>query len=654
MLKEVANIARGLSADGVEAAKSGHPGLPLGCAEIGAVLYGEVMKHNPEDVEWPNRDRFVLSAGHGSMFLYSYLHLSGYDLSLADLKDFRQLGSKTPGHPEYEDTPGVETTTGPLGQGFANAVGMALAEEVLAEKYNTDNIDIVDHYTYTLLGDGCMMEGITAEAASLAGHLGLGKLITIYDDNEISIAGSTDLTFTEDVAAKFKACDWQVIEDVDGHNIAELRTAIKEAQENSEQPSLIMAKTHIGYGAPNKQDSSSAHGAPLGEDEIAGMKEELGLPKQKFYVSEAVREFFAKRKEELKEEYQAWQKKFAKWSEANPELKADWDRALNLELPSDLKELIEDIEIETPTATRDSSGAALRTIAEEVPYLIGGSADLAPSNRSYLDKYDEIQKDNYAGRNLRFGVREQAMAAVCNGLSLYGGLRPYCATFLVFSDYMRSSMRMSALMEQPVVYILTHDSIFVGEDGPTHQPVEHVESLRLIPNLKVIRPADDEETKAAWWEAMKRTEGPTALVLTRQGVPHIEKETVAVDKGGYVVTEDDQEEVTLMASGSEVSLAVEVAELLRDKGKAVRVLSIPDKEEFLAQDQEYIEQSLGSKDALRVAMEAGVGSGWYQLLGTKSHLVSLESFGASGPGEEVGKSFGFEAEEIAEDVLKKL
>ncbi|MFW6270491.1 MAG: transketolase, partial [Bacillota bacterium] len=524
MLKKIANVVRGLAADGVEKANSGHPGMPIGCADIGAVLYGEMMKYDPEKPEWPDRDRFVLSAGHGSMFLYSYLHLAGYDLPLEELKKFRQLHSKTPGHPEYKETEGVETTTGPLGQGFANAVGMALAEKIMAEKYNTENREIVDHHTYTILGDGCMMEGIVSEAASIAGHLGLNKLVAIYDDNEISIAGNTDLTFTESVAERFKSFNWNIIEDVDGHDVKEVKKAIKKAKSQNDRPTLIMAKTHIAYGAPEKQDSSSAHGAPLGEDEIKGLKRHFGLPEdKKFYIPQEVKEYFQNRVQELKEIRKKWEEKFEKWSEENPELRKEWDQAAGLDLPDNFRETVNNVEIDTPIATRKASGATLRKIADEVPYLIGGSADLAPSTKTYLDEYDEIQKDNYNGRNLRYGVREHAMGAISNGLSLHKGIRPFAATFLVFSDYMRPAIRMAALMQQPVIYVFTHDSIAIGEDGPTHQPIEHVEALRSIPNLKVIRPGDEEETKAAWITAMERKDGPTALIFTRQNLPHIEK-----------------------------------------------------------------------------------------------------------------------------------
>jgi len=658
LLKETANIVRGLSADGVEKANSGHPGMPIGCAEIGSLLFGEIMDFDPDKPEWVDRDRFVLSAGHGSMLLYSLLHLSGYDLSLEDLKNFRQLGSKTPGHPEYSETPGVETTTGPLGQGIGNGVGMALAEKMMAEKYNTKDEKVIDHYTYVLAGDGCMMEGISSEASSLAGHLELEKLIVIYDDNEISIEGSTDLAFTESVADRYKAYNWHVIEDVDGNDLDELRKSIKKAKQ-TDKPTLIMAQTSIAKHSPQKEGTSDAHGAPLGEEEIKGLKKNIGLPvDKKFYISEDVKEFFAKRKKELKNKRKKWVETFEKWSNKNPELKKEWDNAAKLELPEDLKKKINDIDIDSPIATRKSSGATLRKLADEVPYLIGGSADLAPSNKTYLSKYGEIQKDNFAGKNIRFGVREHAMGAIANGIAAHGGFRPFAATFLVFTDYMRPAMRLAALMGLPVIYVFTHDSIYIGEDGPTHQPVEHVESLRLIPNLKVIRPADDDETKEAWYEALNRKNGPTALVFTRQNLPHLEKENGinGFEKGGYIVSGsvEDDVDVVLMASGSEVSLAVETAELLTEDDIKCRVVSIPDRTKFAENDQKYINGILGSPDVLRVALEAGVGQGWYQFLGDNHHLVSVEDFGESAPGQQVGEHYGFKAEKIAKDIKDKL
>ncbi|KAB3530696.1 transketolase [Alkaliphilus serpentinus] len=658
MLKAIANIVRGLSADAVEAAISGHPGLPLGCAEIGGVLYGEVLNYNPKDPHWINRDRFVLSAGHGSMLLYSYLHLAQFDLPLEEIKAFRQLGSITPGHPEIHETPGVEATTGPLGQGFSNAVGMALAERILAKKYNTEDYTIIDHYTYTLMGDGCMMEGVTSEAASLAGHLGLGKLIAIYDSNNITIEGNTSLAFTESVADRFRAYGWQVIDNIDGHNVHEVREAILTAKEEGEKPSLIIAKTTIGYGAPNKEGTSSVHGSPLGESEVTLMKEAIGLPNnERFYISEEVKNFFSQRIKELEEKYRDWVTKYQRWSEDYPKKRKDLEEALNLELPKELREDIAGLKIKSPSATRKSSSEVLTAVADNLHYLIGGSADLAPSNNTYLKKYSEIQKGSYDGRNLRFGVREHGMAAIANGISLHGGLRPYCGSFLVFSDYMRAGIRMSAIMKQPVIYVLTHDSIAVGEDGPTHQPIEHLESLRLIPNLKVIRPADAEEVKEGWLLALENLTGPTALILTRQDLPLIEKEfgISNMARGAYIVEkEKGKQEVTLMASGSELALAVETAGLLKEKKIGVRVVSVPDRGEFVKQENNYIHEVLGDDQAMRVAIEAGVGIGWYQLLKDRHMVVGIEDFGASGKGEEVQRKFGFVAEKIANDILKSM
>jgi transketolase len=592
------------------------------------------------------------------MLLYSYLYLAGYDLDLEDLKNFRQLHSKTPGHPELGETPGVETTTGPLGQGFANAVGMAVTEEMLAKRFNTEEHQIVDHYTYTILGDGCMMEGVTAEAASLAGHLGLGKLIAIYDNNEISIEGDTDLTFTESVNDRFKAYGWQVIEDVDGHDLESIREALEEAKQMPNKPTLIDAKTEIAYGAPEKENSAEAHGAPLGEDEIIGLKENLGLPvNEKFFVPNEVKSYFSDRRRELSKKKEEWKEEFKEWVESNPELKEKWDKGQNLELPDYLEELVEHVELSTPRATRKASGPTLRALADQIPYLVGGSADLAPSNKTYLDDYKDVQQDSFEGRNFRFGVREHAMGAVANGISLHGGLRPFTATFLVFSDYMRPAIRMAALMNQPIIYVFTHDSIYIGEDGPTHQPVEQLESLRLMPNLKVIRPADEEETKIAWVEALKNKEGPTALVLTRQNLPHLEKDhsIKKAHKGGYVVKEAPDADIVLMGSGSEVSLAVEVAELLKEEeDKKVKVVSIPDREKFMKQDKGYRTEVLGSKDRFHVVLEAGVGSGWHQLIGENSYVVSVERFGVSAPGEEVAEYLGFKAEKIAEDILEQM
>ncbi len=652
MLKEIANTVRGLSADIVEKANSGHPGMPIGCADIGALLFGEIINIDASKPDWPDRDRFVLSAGHGSAFLYSFLHLTGYNLTMDDLKNFRQLHSRTPGHPEYGETAGVETTTGPLGQGFANAVGMALSEKMLADRYNTDEQKIVDHYTYTIAGDGCLMEGLSSEAASLAGHLGLEKLIAIYDDNNISIAGNTELAFTESPADRFKAFGWQVIEDVDGHDIEEVRQAIKQAKLDKERPALIMAKTHIALGAPNKQDTASAHGAPLGEDEVAALKENFNLPvDKKFYVPDSVKEFFRERAAKMQDRRLEWEDEFADWAAANPELKKAWDAAQSLKTPAEFRKDIMDLNIEAPTASRKAAGEALKKAADLIPYLVGGSADLAPSTKTYLDKYDEVQKGNYGGRNFRFGVREHAMGAVVNGISLHGGLRPFAATFLVFSDYMRPAVRLAALMKQPVIYVFTHDSVFVGEDGPTHQPIEHVESLRNIPGLKVIRPADEEESKAAWVEALETKDQPTALILSRQNLPHIEKYKgiKEFNLGGYFVNDPENAELIIFASGSEVSLAVESAKLLKRKNITAAVMSVPEREKL----EKYILDYKLPDVKLKVAVEAGITSGWYKLVGSDGLVIGLDRFGLSGKGNEVGKELGMDAEKIAVKIEEK-
>jgi len=655
LFNRIANIVRGLAVDMIEKAHSGHPGLPLGCAEIGAVLFGDVLKYDSAVPDWPDRDRFVLSAGHGSAWLYSLLHLSGYKLSLEDLKKFRQFNSKTPGHPEYGETPGVEVTTGPLGQGFANAVGMALAEKMLSARFNTEDYKIVDHYTYTLLGDGCMMEGITSEAASLAGHLGLGKLIAIYDDNGISLAGETKVSFTESVADRFRAYHWKVIDHINGHSIEELKAAIVKAKETEDKPILIIARTHIGYGAPTKQDSCGCHGAPLGEEEIKGLKRNLGLPpEEKFYISSEVKEFFEDRKKPLTQKREAWKNKFTQWAQKYPDLKEQWDQAFNLTIPRNLE--LDKLEIKSPIATRVASSIILNKLADKIPYLIGGSADLSPSTKAYLDNYGEVQKNSFKGRNLRFGVREHAMGAMVNGIAAHKGFRPYCSTFFVFSDYMRPAIRMAALMGLPVIYIFTHDSIMVGEDGPTHQPVEQLESLRLIPNLKVIRPADEEETKLAWKEILKRTEGPTALVLSRQNLPHLEKYRGIKEfsRGGYIMSHKEKEapQVVLISSGSEVSIAVKVNLILKVNGITSRVVSIPDREEFLRQEKKYIEEVLGPKNALRVVIEANTGEGWYQLLSEPYYTIFMKSFGKSAPGHQLADYFGFSPEKIAQKIIQ--
>ncbi len=655
MLTEVAKTIRGLSVDAIEKANSGHPGLPLGCADFGAVLFGEILKHDPEKPDWLDRDRFILSAGHGSMLLYALLHLSGYDITIEDIMNFRQIGSKTPGHPEYGITPGVEVTSGPLGQGFANGVGMALAEKMLAEKFNEEYFDIINHYTYVLASDGCMMEGITSEAASLAGHWGLEKLIVIYDKNQISLAGRTDLIFTESVADRFHAYNWRVIDNVNGHDFDELKAALMKAREKSDKPVLIIVQTHIGYGAPTKQDSHTAHGAPLGKEEVTGLKRNLGLPADKpFYISDEVRKYFQNRKTELKILRKQWDEKFALWSKNFPEKRIQLDESIDFKIPGKMgfwkTDLAEKI------ATRSSSGEILNNIAQEVPYIVGGSADLSPSTMTYLENFSELQKNSYNGRNIRFGVREHAMGAICNGLALHKGIRPYCSTFLVFSDYMRPSIRLAAIMNLPVIFIFTHDSVYVGEDGPTHQPVEQLESLRIIPNLQVIRPADSDEVKVAWQNILEKKEGPSVLILTRQKLSSLSKYQGIRDisRGGYIVYEGGKNPgVVISASGSEVETALQVKDILEREHIPCRVVSIPDRETFARQDFQYKESILNLGKSLQAVIEAATGQGWYEVIPGLSLGIFIRRFGESGPGDQVAALLGLEPGKIARLILER-
>ena len=657
MLNQIAKIIRGLSVDAIERANSGHPGLPLGCAEIGSVLFAEIMKYDPKEPDWPDRDRFILSAGHGSILLYVLLHLSGYDITLEDIKNFRKIGSATPGHPEYGYAPGVEVTSGPLGQGLANGVGMALAEKMMAEKFNTEQYNIVDHYTYVLASDGCMMEGITSEAASLAGHWGLEKLVVIYDQNRISLASGTDLTFTESVADRYRAYNWQVIENVNGHDIDEVKAALMKAREkNNNKPILIMARTHIGFGAPTKQDSYTAHGAPLGKEEAEGLKKNIGLPiDELFYISDEVKTYFKQKEVEFRKSREQWQEDFVSWSEEFPEKKKEWEKGIYLKVPDKLDFC--DVNFDEKIATRSASGKILNQVAEKISYIIGGSADLSPSTKTYLDKFPEVQKGSFNTRNIRFGVREHAMGAICNGISLHKGLRPCCSTFLVFSDYMRPPIRLAAMMGLPVVYIFTHDSIYVGEDGPTHQPIEQVESLRLIPNLKVIRPADSEEVKAAWQVVLERKEGPTALILSRQNLPRL-KQMLDINvfrKGGYIVYDSNNKpDVVISASGSEVQTALQVKEILEKNNIFCRVVSIPDREAFAKQDKTYREKVLGGANILQVFIEAATGQGWYEVIPQLSLGIFIRRFGESGPGNEVARNLGFDAEKISSKIIEKI
>ncbi|MCG8479833.1 MAG: transketolase [Spirochaetales bacterium] len=644
-VEAVALSVRTLTIDAVQAANSGHPGMPMGLAELGALLYGEILKHNPADPAWPDRDRFILSAGHGSMFLYSILHLAGYDLPLEEIKQFRQVGSKTPGHPEFGHTVGVETTTGPLGQGLTNAVGFAIAERMLAARFNTADHTVVDHYTYVIAGDGCLMEGITSEASSLAGHLGLGKLIAFYDSNRISIEGSTELAFTEDVAGRYRAYGWQVLEG-NAYDPDSIRRLVADAKTDTARPTMIILDSVIGKGSPNKAGTHGVHGAALGDDEVALTKQQLGVDtRAMFHIEPAATSFFADRKAELAKDQSAWQDTFDAWAAANPGLLAQWRESVE----GGYKRVLKDIGMPSYTvgdkvATRSASGGALQAIAKMLPHVVGGSADLAPSNNTALPEYGDFGPDNPGGRTLHFGVREFGMAAIGNGMALHGGLRPFVATFLVFADYLRPAIRLSALMQTPVVYILTHDSIYLGEDGPTHQPIEHLAVLRAIPGLRVLRPADAEETNEAWLMALEH-DGPTVLALTRQGLPTLAKADPSwkssIRKGAYVVSDVDDPEVVVVASGSEVSLAHEAAGA---SARRCRIVSMMSRELFESQDATWRETLFPSGVPVVVA-EAGIRQGWERH--TASELIlSIDRFGASGPGAKVAEHLEFTAERL--------
>lgn len=649
------NAIRFLAVDAVEQAKSGHPGMPMGAAPMAYVLWMRHLRHNPRDPKWPNRDRFVLSAGHGSMLLYALLHLTGYDLPMEELQRFRQWGSRTPGHPEYGHTPGVETTTGPLGQGLANAVGMAIAEQYWAAHFNREGFPIFDHFTYVIASDGDLMEGISHEAASLAGHLGLGKLIVLYDDNDISIDGPTDQTFTEDIGARFEAYGWHVQHVADGNDLLAIDAALRQAQAETERPSLIIVRTHIGYGSPNKQDTAAAHGAPLGPEEVRLTKRNLGWPEdQVFYVPKEVYRHMRQAIEIGRQHQEAWESLLAQYRERYPEEAAELDRWLARRLPKAWDAGLPTFEAGKAVATRNAGGAVLDVLAARLPELVGGSADLAESNKTHPKGRAAFSRTNRQGGYIHFGVREHAMAAICNGLSLHG-LRAYASTFLVFSDYLRPSLRLSALMEQPVIYVFTHDSIGLGEDGPTHQPIEHLASLRAIPNVVVLRPADATETVEAWKVALEREHGPTLLVLTRQNVPVLDRNRLAsaegVRRGGYVLKEAQRPlQAILLASGSEVHLALAAAEQLEAEGLGVRVVSMPSWELFRQQDIAYQELVLPPEVTVRVAVEAGVGQGWEQFVGCRGRIVSIERFGASAPAQVLFQQFGFTPERVAQEV----
>ena len=649
------NAIRVLSADAIQKAKSGHPGLPLGAAPAAYELWARHMNHNPKNPEWKNRDRFVLSGGHGSMLLYSLLHLFGYgDLSIDDIKNFRQLDSKTPGHPEYGHTVGIEATTGPLGQGMAMAVGMAMAEAHLAAVFNKDGYNVVDHYTYVLGGDGCMMEGISSESFSLAGTLGLSKLIVLYDSNNISIEGSTDIAFTEDVMKRFEAFGFQTIEVEDGNDLGAIGAAIEEAKADKNRPSLIKINTLIGYGCPAKQGKASAHGEPLGEDNVAALKENLGWPcKEAFEVPQEVYDYYKELASDRAKAEDEWNKLFAEYCSKFPEMKEMWDNYYN---GYDMSDLFNSEEYwaagDKPEATRNTSGTVLNLIKQHMPNMIGGSADLAPSNKTNMKDAGDFSRDNYAGSNIHFGVREQAMTAITNGIALHGGLRPFAATFFVFSDYTKPMARLSSLMKLPVTYIFTHDSIGVGEDGPTHEPIEQLAALRSLPNFTVFRPCDKVETSAAWMYAATSKETPTALVLTRQNLPQMPGSSKEALKGGYIIDDSSKAvpDAIIIATGSEVSLAVEAKAELAKKDIDVRVVSMPSMDLFEEQSAEYRESVLPDAVRKRVAVEALSDFGWYRYVGLDGAVVSMKGFGASGPAAELFKKFGLTTEAVVKAV----
>lgn len=659
--QQCVNAIRILSADCVEKARSGHPGMPMGAAAMAYVLWTRFLKHNPADPMWPGRDRFVLSAGHGSALLYSLLHLTGYDLPLEELMAFRQWGSQTPGHPEFGQTPGVETTTGPLGQGFANGVGMALAARYLGAKFNRPGHEVINHRVFGIVSDGDLMEGVSHEAASLAGHLELGNLIYLYDDNHISIEGNTAITFTDDSAERFRAYGWHVARVQDGNDMDAIASAIASAERETSKPSLIAVKTHIGFGSPNKQDQASAHGEPLGGEELELTRKQLGWTEEPFQVPEAVREHFRKAVDKGLRLQEEWRLNVKKWRDAYPELAETWRQWMSGELPRDWNEAIPVFDPDAKgAATRASSGKVLNALAPVIGNLLGGSADLAPSNKTLISGEKDFQPPDYAGRNIRFGVREHAMGSIVNGIALHGGILPYCGTFLIFSDYMRPAIRLATLMALKVIYVFTHDSIGLGEDGPTHQPVEHLASLRAIPGLTVIRPCDANETAEAWRAAVDGPEGPVALALTRQGVPTLDRSRFAeasnLSKGAYVLKEASNGAPTavLIGTGSEVHLALEAAEILEGEGIQARVVSMPSWELFEAQPRAYRESVLPPSIKAKVAVEAGVSQGWHKFVGAEGKTVSVDRFGASAPYKEIYANLGLTAAAVVEAVKSLL
>lgn len=648
------NSIRVLSADAIEKSKSGHPGLPLGAATMAYTLWSK-MNHNGKNPNWDNRDRFILSAGHGSMLEYSLLHLFGYGIIIEDIKNFRQVGSLTPGHPEYGHTPGVEITTGPLGQGICNAVGMAIAEAHLAEKFNKPGYKVVNHNTYAIVGDGCLMEGISGEASSLAGTLGLGKLIVLYDSNNISIEGNTDIAFREDVAKRYEAYNWQVIKVNDGNDIEAIENAIEEAKRETTKPSMIIVNNQIGFGCPAKQGKASAHGEPLGAENVKAMKENLGWKQEDFYVPSEVYSNMDNYIKAGVEKERSWNNLFEDYKNEYPELAEEYSKWMSEEIDSEALLNNEEFwSFDKEMATRESSGIIINRLANLIPNLIGGSADLAPSNKTYMSEKGDFSAEDRSGRNLHFGVREHAMAAIANGIYAHGGLKVFCATFFVFSDYMKGAMRLSSLMNLPVAYVLTHDSIGVGEDGPTHQPIEQLAALRSMPNMTVFRPADSKETAAAWYYAVTNATTPTSLVLTRQKLPLYDGCAKRALRGGYILKDSKKEtpDVILMASGSEVELIYKAADELEAKGVDARVVSIPSFEIFNSQDEEYKESVIPNDVRKRVAVEALTSFGWYQYVGLDGRIISLDKFGASGNAAALFKQFGFTVENVVSETMK--
>lgn len=651
--KLTANTIRILAAEGVQKANSGHPGMPMGMADVAAILWTEFIRHNPDDPNWINRDRFVLSAGHGSMLIYSMLHLSGYDVTIDDLKSFRQWGSRTAGHPEYGHLPGVETTTGPLGQGFGNGIGMAIASNMMSARFGEKLFG--ENYVYAICGDGDLMEGVSSEAASIAGHLKLGNIIYFYDDNNITIEGHTDLTFSEDVAKRFESYGWHILR-IDAYDHDAIRKAIVEAQNEKEKPTLIITKSVIGFGSPNKANTHDVHGSPLGKDELSATKKNLGWDSEKeFFVPEEVTKVFSSRKQEMKKVYSEWKKEFDAWKKSNPD-KADlFDKYIAQWLPENLEEELLEAAPKEPNATRSLSSKVIQKIAQIVPNIVGGSADLAPSTNTYMNGFESIAPGKFGGRNFHFGIREHGMGALLNGIVLYGGFRAFGATFFVFSDYMRPTIRLASIMQIPALYVFTHDSIFVGEDGPTHQPVEHLAVLRAIPNTTVFRPADGIETAMAWSYALRKKDGPVALILTRQKIEAFERDADFTPKdalkGAYIVSKEKNKlDLVIAASGSEVPVAYEAKKILENE-LSVRVVSIPSREVFEKQDESY-KKNLFPSDVPVVVIEAATMTGWGDLFRQKLLTIGMDSFGASGPYKTLAEKFGFTAASVVEKIKK--